>query len=377
VKFLLLNWRDVKHPDAGGAELYVQNLCSEFVRLGHEVDLYSSSFPNAKTEEEVDGVKITRCGGRFSVYWSVYRHYLKHGSKYDVVLESINTIPFFARFYARHPVVPLIYSINNGRALLKELGITPISLLGWLCNSLIPKIYSQSTVITISETSKKELVTAGFDVNNVFVAWPSVSFDFEKFVKITPETKRPNCRIVYLGRLKKYKGIDILLQAFAILRQSMPFELLIVGKGNYKDQLLRKVVELGLNDCVHFTGFVSEETKVLLLKNSSVFVCCSIDEGGWTIAGLEAMKCGVPVVVTDSQRDLVQEGVTGFITPPQPEIVADKIRAVFDGDWKSLSVESLRLSASITYQNSAMVALRALKSAMNKYHLNRSALHGD
>lgn len=368
MRILVLNWRDIKHPEAGGAELYVQNLCSEFVRLGHEVHLYSSKYPSAKTTEEVDGVKITRCGGRFSVYYSVYRQYLKDRPKYDVVLESINTVPFFVRLYAVQPVVPLIYSINNGRALLKELGFTPISIVGWLCNFFIPLIYRRSNVLTISETSKQELVAAGFHSDRVFVAKPAVCCDFERFVKIIPESLRPNYRVIYLGRLKKYKGIDVLLQATAILRESIPIKLLIVGKGDYGGHLRQRVVEMGLTESVKFTGFVSEEEKVLLLKSSSVFVCCSIDEGGCTIAGLEAMKCGIPLVVTDSQRDLVQEGVSGFVIPPQPEIVADKIRAVLDGNWARMSTASFRLSAGITWACSAAEALKGLNSAMIKYN---------
>ena len=296
------------------------------------------------------------------MYWSIYQQYLKEGANYDVVFESINTLPFFTHLYAVQPVVPLIYSINNGRALLKELGITPISILGLLGNSLIPVVYRKSNVVTISDTSKQELVDAGFDAERVFVVKPSFDIDFENFVKTISESTRPNYRIVYLGRLKKYKGIDILLQGIAILRRSLQVELLIIGKGDYEGQLRRKVDELGLNDCVQFSGFVTDKEKAVLLKSSSVFVCCSIDEGGWTIAGLEAMLCGVPLVVTDSQRDLVQEGITGFIIPPQPEIVADRIRMVLEGDWKSMSIASRKLSSGITWNNSAMVALKALNS---------------
>ena len=365
MNILALNWRDIQHPEAGGAEIYVHNICSEFVKMGHQVSLYSSSFPGAKHNETIDGIKITRCGGRFSVYWSVYRQYLKEGAKYDVLFESINTIPFFSRLYAVQPVVPLIYSINNGRALIKELGVSAISLVGLLGNSLIPMFYRKSSVVTISDTSKQELVAEGFDADRVFVAKPSFDIDFENLVKNIPEPTRPNYRIVYLGRLKKYKGLEILLQAVAILRSSLPVELLIIGKGDYELQLRRKVGELGLDDCVQFSGFVTKTEKASLLKCCSVFVCCSIDEGGWTIAGLEAMRCGVPLVVTDSQRDLVQEGVTGFIVPSNPEIVAEKIRMTLDGDWKSMSIASSSLSAGISWKNSAMVTLKGLRSAIN------------
>ncbi len=362
----MVNWRDILHPEAGGAELYVHSICSEFVNMGHDVCLYSSSFSGANSMEEIGGVKISRLGGKFSIYWAVYKQYIKDKTKYDVVLESINTIPFLMPLYAKQPVIALIYSITNRLALIKELGVTPISSVALLTNSAIPTIYRRSVIITISGTARRELIAADFDSRKIFVARPGVGVDFERLVAGTFEPIRPNFRIVYVGRLKKYKGIDVLLQAVAILRHNLPVELLIVGRGDYEESLRRQVAELGLIDCVHFTGFVSEAEKVTLLKSSSVFVCCSVDEGGWTIAGLEALRCGVPLVVTDSQRDLVQEGVTGFITPPIPEIIADKIRAILEKDWKSMSLAARRWSVDYTWKNAAIAAIEALKYAIER-----------
>jgi glycosyltransferase involved in cell wall biosynthesis len=364
LRILVANWRDIRHPDAGGSELYIHNICREFISMGHDVSLYSSRFPNAKRSEEIKGIQVVRCGKRFSVYWSVYRQYLDDRGKYDVVLESINTIPFFMRFYAVQPVVPLIYSINNRWVLIKELGITPVSLVGWLGSSLVPTVYRRGAVVTISEASREELVTAGFDASRVFVARPGVGSDFERLVEIIPESTRPNLRIVYVGRLKKYKGIDTLLEVVALLRCNLQIELLIVGKGNYESHLRRKVAEMDLVNTVRFTGFVTEAQKVAILKSSSVFVCCSLDEGGWTIAGLEALRCGVPLVVTDSQRDLVQEGLTGFIVPPQPKILATRIQTILEGDWKSMSIAAYKQSEGYTWRSTAVAILQALKTAM-------------
>ena len=367
MRILVVNWRDIRHPEAGGAELYVQNICSELVKMGHEVYLHSSSFPGAMAEEEIDGVKIFRSGGRFTIYWFVFKHYINYKARYDVIIESINTIPFFMPLYVTQPLASFIYSTKNRLALIEEIGITPISLVAWLANYLIPFIYSRKVMITISETTRNELVSNGFDASRLFVAKPGVGIDFERLVESIQEPTRPNFRVVYIGRLKKYKRIEIILKAVAILRRSMPIELIIVGHGDYLDSLRRQVVELGLTGCVRFAGFVNEAEKVAILKSSSVFVCCSIDEGGWTIAGLEALRCGVPLVLTDSQRDLVQLGITGFITPPQPEIVADKIRAVLEGDWKNMSFSSYLWSKNYTWKNAAIDALNALSSAINKH----------
>ena len=368
LRILVVNWRDIRHPDAGGSELYIHNICREFISMGHDVSLYSSRFPGAKRSEEIEGIKVVRCGERFSVYWSVYRQYQNDKGKYDVILESINTIPFFMPIYAEQPVVSIIYSINNGRVLLRELGTTPVSIAGWLVNSIIPALYRRGIVVTISDTSKKELVETNFNAARVFVARPGLGPAFEKLVETTAESSRPNLRIVYVGRLKKYKGIETLLEATACLRRNLPIELLIIGKGDYENRLRRKVAELDLIGNVRFTGFVTEEEKVVILKSSSVFVCCSLDEGGWTIAGLEALRCGVPLVVTGSQRDLVDEGITGFIVPPQHSIVAAKIRATLEGDWKSMSNAACRWSKSYTWKSTAEATLEALKFAI----VNRS-----
>jgi len=361
----VINWRDIRNPDAGGAEVYLHSLCSEFVRFGHRVDFFTSIFPGAKKEELIDGVNIFRVGGKLSVYVQIFLLYQKRMRDFDVVLESINTIPFFVRLYARKPVVAVLYSINNGRALLRELGITPISIFGLSLNLVMAKLYRKSTVITISDTSRKELFSAGFDPSKVFVAKPSLGCEFEKIVgQVSCDERRIN-RVIYVGRLKKYKGIDVLIQAVGILKETLPVELIIVGKGDYEHKLREIVHSLGLEGNVKFMGFLDEIEKIRLLKTASVFVCCSIDEGGWTIAGLEAMRCGLPLVVTQSQKDLVKEGVTGFVALDSagPDVIAKKICAVLEGNWKEMSHQSTDFSLTISAKESAKIALSALFSS--------------
>jgi len=368
LRILVVNWRDIKHPDAGGAEVYVHNICTEFFKMGHEVSLYSSGFPNSEKIEVIDGIRIVRCGGKLSAYWYVLKQYLSERKKFDVILESINTIPFFLPVYAAKPVVGIIYSINNKKALMSELGITPISLAGWLFNSILPLFYRKSVALTISETSKKELIAAGFDFRKVVVANPGLSNHFEQLFKKAPCVPRPNPRIISVGRLKKYKGIDDILDAMAIIRDHSELELLIVGKGDYEPKLKQRVAELDLDKCVTFAGFLSEAEKVSALKSSSVFISCSVDEGGWIISGLEALKCGVPLLVTDSQRDMVQEGITGFIVPyNKPNVLAEKILLVLQGNWGQMSVAASNWAKIYTWEFTAKRTLAALNLAMLKY----------
>jgi glycosyltransferase involved in cell wall biosynthesis len=227
------------------------------------------------------------------------------------------------------------------------------------------KIYRGSTVITISDSSRDELSAAGFNPLKVFVANPSLSYEVEKLAEQVLCNERKKNRIIYVGRLKKYKGIDVLIQAVNILRNTLPVELLIVGRGDYEYALREIVRSLGLENTVKFTGFLDEAEKIQQLKSASVFACCSIDEGGWTIAGLEAMRCGLPLVVTYSQKDLVNEGITGHITldSASPDVIAEKIRDLIEGNWQEMSLKSREFSLTITAEESAKKALSALYSA--------------
>ncbi len=118
----MLNWRDVKNPDAGGSEIYLQEIGSRWAKWGHEVSLLSASFAGAQSEEQIDGINVHRNGNKFTIYPSTIRQLLTRqiSTSYDVIFESINTIPFFAPLFSRLPVVGEIYSIENKSVLIHE-----------------------------------------------------------------------------------------------------------------------------------------------------------------------------------------------------------------------------------------------------------------
>jgi glycosyltransferase involved in cell wall biosynthesis len=122
---------------------------------------------------------------------------------------------------------------------------------------------------------------------------------------------------VYVGRVKRYKRIDLLLRAAARLRRQWPdLEVEIVGRGDYVAPLERLAAGLGIADAVRFTGYVSEDEKRERLRRARVLVYPSPKEG-WGIAAMEAAACGVPVVASDSPglRDAVRHETTGLLVP--------------------------------------------------------------
>lgn len=372
LEILLLNWRDVRHPDAGGAETHMQEIGSRWARMGNSVTLVTSRFPGASSKEDISGVKVNRMGGKYGVYAAAADFLRRQSSRFDVVLESINTVPFFAPWFSKVPVVAQIYSIDNRRVLWQEIPVSglPVMLGAYALSSLIPHVYGKSYVSTISKSSKARLVETGFNIDKVFVAYPGISDRFLAILDSTLESERPGATIVYLGRLKKYKRVQDVIVATKILAKIIPsIRLVIVGKGDYEDSLKVLVNDLGISDIVSFCGFVSEEEKAGILKKASLFVCTSQDEGGWTISGLEAMAAGVPILVSSSQRDLVVDGWNGYLLESSsPEVIAQRAAGLLQNPtlWRQISSNASRFARTYTWDLTADNTMIALTAALDQ-----------
>lgn len=370
MNILVLNWRDIKNPDAGGSEKHMHELSKRLVAQGHNVTLMCAGFAGCDKVEILDGVKIVRVGNRLSIYLKVVRYLLSsNGSAYDVIYESINTVPFFAPLFSTCPVVAQIYSIDNRKALVDELKLYtfPLLIVAYAASYLIPRVYSKHEVVTISEASKRRLVEEGFNDKSVVVANPGLSEDYLNLVKGRRSVNRPNSTIVYLGRLKKYKGVQDILRALTLIKERIPsIQLLIVGKGDFEQELKMIAKTLHLEEQVKFCGFVSEKEKAELLLSSSLYVCTSSDEGGWTIAAIEAMAAGVPALVTESQIDVLNDGLNGLLLESQtPELIAEKICHCLLNPplWKELSDNALHFSQLYNWDNTAKNTWVALSRA--------------
>src|SRR5579883_455916 len=89
---LILNWKDIKNPAKGGAEVIAFEFAKRLVRDGHSVTFFSRSFKNAKPDEILDGVRIIRRGNLLSVYLKAYLYYKNLKKKPDKVIDMVNTI---------------------------------------------------------------------------------------------------------------------------------------------------------------------------------------------------------------------------------------------------------------------------------------------
>jgi glycosyltransferase involved in cell wall biosynthesis len=313
LKILALNWEDLKNPQAGGAEVHLQEILKRIVQRGHDVTLLCSSFAGAKPTEESDGIRIVRKGSRYNfnlVAPFAFKALLRE-QKWDIVIEDINKIPFYTPLYHR---LPLLVAIPHlfADTVFKE--INPIlGLYIYLSEKPIPTIYKGFKFMVISESTKEDLVKRGIPNDDIFVI--KCGIDQTLYHANSQIEKYPAPTVIYLGRLKKYKSIDHLLSGFSLVLDKIPeARLVIVGDGDYKDQLMDFARKLNLENRVEFTGYVDKDEKVKRLQKSWVAVYPSLKEG-WGLTNIEANACGTPVIASNvpGLKDSVVGGKTGLL----------------------------------------------------------------
>jgi len=307
LKILMFNWRCWLNPEMGGAEVFTREVAKRWVRAGHEVTLFTSEFPSCKKEECVDGIRVVRSGGKYSVYLKAREHYRKVFSKegYDVIIDEINTRPFFTPKFVNNgeKIVALIHQLAREYWFYET--PFPISYIGyyflekrWLGN------YVDVPTVTVSESTKQDLLNLGF--RRVFVVPEGLNF---KPLNEVP-WKEGYPVIVYAGRLKRAKRPDHAIKAFKIVKEKFPeARLWIIGDGYFRKELERMAFE-----GVRFFSGLSNEERRELIKRAWILVHPSVREG-WGLNVIEANALGTPCVAYDvpGLRDSVVDGVTGLL----------------------------------------------------------------
>ena len=311
MKILAINWRDLRNPQAGGAEVHLQEILRRIAQQGNEVTLLCSSFDGAPREEKVDGIKIIRRGGCYDfnlVLPFVLKPILKK-EKFDILIEDVNKIPFYTPLFHSLPllvVVPHLFATTVFREINFALGLYI-----YLSEKPISYVYGHRRFMVISQSTKEDLIKRGIKGENIFVVKCGIDHQLYK----PNREKYPSPTVIYVGRIKKYKSIQHLILAFRLVLQQIPnAKLVIVGEGDYLPPLMNLSKQLELEGRIEFTGYVSQEEKVEKLQRSHLAVYPSLKEG-WGLTNIEANACGTPVVASDvpGLRDSVMDGKTGLL----------------------------------------------------------------
>ncbi len=366
MRILIFNWRDIKAPNAGGAELVVHENAKRWAQAGHEVTLFCRAFPGCKKQEKVERVKIVRAGNGVTVYWQAFWHYRRHfQGKYDVVLDAINTIPFFIPFYVKESKIALIFQIT-GKIYFRELPKL-VAIFPYLLEPILFKIYKKVPVLVLSESIRQELVNIGFSSANITVIPPGIEHNS---LEAGEKTTFPS--VLYFNRLVKYKNADHLINAVYIIKREIPeIKLFIAGcrGGKYEAHLKRLVRKLNLEKEVEFYPFLGGEAKEKLLQSAWVHVLPSLKEG-WGISVLEAGACETPTIgyVVDGLRDAVKDGETGLLVPyGDIERLAEAIKKVLQDVnlRKRLSQNSMAYAKTFRWDKSARRAEEVMEELLS------------
>ena len=281
---------------------------------GHEITLLASSWSGAAARANLDGMQVHRAGSRYTFSIAAPRYYRRHLAEtgFDLVVEDLNKVPLFTPLWARQPIALLVHHLF-GRTAFQEASL-PLAAATWLLERPLAAVYRNTPVTAVSASTADDLAARGFERSTIEVIPNGV--DLVRFSP-APAERFPEPTVLYLGRLRRYKRIDLIVQAIAQLRDAGFFaRLVIAGTGDQAESLLRLRAQLKLEDRVELAGFVPEDEKLRLLRGAWVHALTSPKEG-WGISNLEAAACGTPTVASDSPglRDSVVHESTGFLVP--------------------------------------------------------------
>lgn len=315
MNILLVNWQDPENPQAGGAEIHLFEIFSRLASRGHRVRLVCSGWPGCAPRAVVQGIDVTRVGTRLSFALlgrGAVRRAIR-AERPDVVVEDINKLPLFLAGLSPVPfcvIVPHLF----GTTAFQE-APWPMAAIVWLAERPIPRCYRRAGFHAISESTRDDLVRRGVPASRIEVIHPGV--DTIVFRPDPGLDRTPEPSFLYVGRLKRYKGIDVAIRALAIARRTRPgVTLSIAGTGDARADLEALAGELGVVDGVRFLGFIGHEEKLRLFRSSWANLFPSTKEG-WGITVIEAAACGTPSIASDSPglRDSVRDGRTGHLVP--------------------------------------------------------------
>lgn len=354
----ILAWRDLADVEAGGSEIHAAMVAKLWAEAGLEVTMRTSWAQGSPSEARRDGYRVVRKAGRYMVFpRAIASEVAQRQGERDAIVEIWNGVPFLSPLWTRQPRIVFLHHHHDK---MWPLVLGPkLARLGTTFETKIaPPFYRGTPIVTLSESSKTELVEhLGFDERQMHVVPPGVD------PKFSPGEKNSTPLIVAVGRLMTSKRFEMLISLVDRIRPTHPdVELVIVGEGYEQDNLDALVRNLDAEEWVHLVGSVSDDALIDLYRRAWLVASTSISEG-WGMTLTEAAACGTPAVATDiaGHRDAVDHDTSGLLAASDSEFIDSLSTVLSDHELRSrLSSGAIAHAARFTWAATARGALQCL-----------------
>src|SRR3954454_20904731 len=320
---VVLTDRDWTHPQGGGTGTNLFGHVSRWLAWGHRVSVIGAGYEGAEPVERIGELTMYRVGGRSTVFprtiWKQWRGLVPDA---DVVLEVINGITFLTPLWMRTPRAALVHHVHTDHY-EREMGRTG-KVAGLFLETLPLKLlYPGSRFVVISHATQRDLEAFGIARDTVTVNHIGVELD-----AFAPGDRARWPTLLFLGRLKKYKRIEMVLDTLEALPD---VRLELAGDGDHRPVIEEEIRRRGLADRVHLHDHVDEATKLELLQGSWVNLTASSAEG-WCLTVMEAAACGTPSVAmrVGGLPESIADGVTGLLADDGEQFTAAVRRLIED-----------------------------------------------
>jgi glycosyltransferase involved in cell wall biosynthesis len=341
MKILWMAWKDSMHPQAGGAEVVADNLAKCLVADGHEVILLTARYEGSTAKEVYNGYTIVRGGNRLTVYLKAFQYYRKYLKGWaDLVIDECNTLPFFAKFYVKERNIMFFHMLCR-KIWFYQLPVY-LAWIGYVLEPLYLRALSSQEVITISESTKADLMKFGFNQDKITII--SEGIDIEPVANLEAITKYDSLTLLSLGSIRAMKRTLDQVKAYEIAKQKLPaLKMKIAGDTNdaYAKTVLEYIANSKYKGDIEILGRVTAEQKIELMQKSHLLLVTSVKEG-WGLVVTEANSQGTPAAVydVDGLRDSVRNDTSGSVSKPLPADLAEKVVALLNDGEKYGKIRS-------------------------------------
>jgi len=380
-------------PVISGVTLVVQKVAREMVRRGHEVTVVTASDRGPAYQDEDQGVRLMRVHSTPNPFWSegrlpilsydklkeivadvepdiinthdsallsMHLHRLEHEKCHVPEVLTCHYLPRFVTYY--------VHLGNVVERVVEDIAWeVTMRMINGFDHVIFPTRTQQQAFIEEGLEKPSTVISNGLDISHY-----SPRDHLEKDIEVRYALP-PGPRILFVGRLAKDKKIDVLIRAMPPIWSAHRGHLIVVGRGDDRQQLTELAESLGLQDCVHFLGFVPEEDLPGLYRQSDIFAIAS-DVEVQSIPTLQAAATGLPIVAANAAAlpELVENNTNGYLVPAgDPGAFAVALQKILNRS--ELAARFGQASLEIARRHAEEYTFHAYEELYRAYSLNNSA----